>query len=34
MAERSAEVGGTFVAGPTPHGGRVEVNLPLTGAAR
>jgi signal transduction histidine kinase len=34
MLERSAEVGGTFTAGPTPAGGRVEACLPLTGAAR
>jgi signal transduction histidine kinase len=29
MAERVAEVGGTLQAGPTPTGGRVQVNLPL-----
>ena len=33
MSERSAEVGGTFSAGPTPNGGRVEACLPLTSAA-
>ena len=34
MAERTAEVGGSIAAGPTPHGGRVEVSLPLTGSPR
>jgi signal transduction histidine kinase len=34
MAERTAEVGGSIAAGPTPHGGRVEVSLPLTESAR
>jgi signal transduction histidine kinase len=29
MAERVAEVGGTFQAGPTPAGGRVQASLPL-----
>jgi two-component system, NarL family, sensor kinase len=29
MAERVAEVGGTFQAGPTPTGGRVQASLPL-----
>jgi signal transduction histidine kinase len=31
MEERVAEVGGRFVAGPTPTGGRVEAVLPLLG---
>jgi signal transduction histidine kinase len=34
MSERTAEVGGLIAAGPTPHGGRVEVSLPLSGSAR
>jgi signal transduction histidine kinase len=34
MSERSAEVGGTLTAGPTPSGGRVEARLPLTVASR
>ncbi|MDQ6936664.1 MAG: sensor histidine kinase, partial [Actinomycetota bacterium] len=29
MRERTAEVGGSYVAGPTPDGGRVQVSLPL-----
>jgi signal transduction histidine kinase len=31
MAERAAEVGGWFTAGPTEAGGRVAVGLPLAG---
>ncbi len=34
MSERATEVGGTFTAGPTPYGGRVEAALPLAGALR
>jgi two-component system, NarL family, sensor kinase len=34
MAERTAEVGGSITAGPTPQGGRVEVSLPLSGSPR
>jgi signal transduction histidine kinase len=34
MSERTAEVGGSIAAGPTPHGGRVEVSLPLSGSPR
>ena len=29
MAERVSELGGTFSAGPGPHGGRVRAVLPL-----
>jgi two-component system NarL family sensor kinase len=29
MRERTAEVGGSYEAGPTPAGGRVHVSLPL-----
>ena len=29
MAERAAELGGSFHAGPSPDGGRVQASFPL-----